>query len=71
LLPILQTERYLAMRMVKVTVTYDMDDESKSLFDELQDWKDGFVNVYDILELWASKPETPCPVTIEEVYSGK
>jgi hypothetical protein len=36
-------------RMVTITITYDMDDEDKSLQDELRDWLDGNVNVQDII----------------------
>ena len=57
------------MRMVKVTITYDMDDESKSLNDELQDWLEGRISVQDIVDCYERDAE-PFPVTIEEFRSG-
>jgi hypothetical protein len=54
------------MRMVRVTITYDMDDANKPLNDELQDWLEGRVNVQDIVDCYERDAE-PFPVTIEEV----
>jgi hypothetical protein len=34
--------------MVTVTITYDMDDEDKSLEAELNDWLSGSINVQDL-----------------------
>lgn len=35
-------------RQVTVTITYDMDDEGKTLEDELRDWAEGNVSVADV-----------------------
>ncbi len=37
-------------RMVKLTVTYDMDDMEKPLADELKAWKWGRIAVIDVLD---------------------
>lgn len=50
------------MRMVKVTVTYDMDEPDKPLAAELQDWIDGNVGVADIVAC-----DEPDAVRIEEI----
>ena len=36
------------MRIVTVTITYDMDDTVKSLKDELKDWIRGDISVQDL-----------------------
>jgi len=35
-------------RMVTITISYDMDDEEKSLGAELRDWLEGHVSVQDL-----------------------
>lgn len=40
------------MRMVRVTIEYDMDDEDKSLSAELSDWFRGRVEIGDIIRDW-------------------
>lgn len=38
------------MRMVRITIEYDMDDEEKTLEAELQDWYDRRVHVDDLID---------------------
>jgi hypothetical protein len=51
--------------MVTITITYDMDDETKPLEQELQDWLHGNITVEDVRENALANHE-PCPVTIAE-----
>lgn len=53
----------LDMRMVRVTIEYDMDDAEKPIQDELQDWLQGNVNVLDIV----AAGDDPSCVTIVEI----
>ncbi len=45
-------------RMVTVTITYDMDDEEKTLADELKDWVEGNISVQDLEFSGAGWPKT-------------
>ena len=38
------------MRMVRVTIEYDMDDPDKPISEELWDWINGRVTLMDIIE---------------------
>ncbi len=57
----------MATRMVTVTITYDMDDEEKSLTDELNDWLQGNINVMDLFTGLAGENKTA--VTSSEGYT--
>lgn len=63
------------MRLVRLTVIYDMDDDTKPLEAELSDWINGRVAIVDLgcssLGTKTATSEDGATITIEEASDGR